>query len=255
MNDADRSIIVDRDEHIATLTLHRPELRNAVNLPTLELFEHALDSLGADPPRAVILRATPPGFCAGIDLKESRTATPEFAYRRATIMHSVLRKLRRFPVPVIIAIDGVAAGLGCELAISGDLRVASPNSRFSYPEPKVGVPSPSHHLVWLIGLARAQEMLLTARWIDAGEAYASGLLTAVADDPESRARELAETVASLAPFSIRETKTNIWRAIDDGAVAASEHHIWGVTAAASTADRREALDAFAEKREPRFTGR
>lgn len=254
MTDVESTIIVDRHEHITTMTLNRPEARNAVNLPMLDVFERRLDELEAMPPRAVILRATSPGFCAGIDLKESRHATPEFIHQRAVTMHRVLRKLRRFPVPVIVAIDGFAAGLGCELAISGDLRVASPQSRFSYPEPKVGVPSPSHHLIWLIGLSRAQEMLLTARWVYAPEGAATGLVTAIADDPDAMAREMAETVASLAPFSIRETKTNIWRAIDEGVATATLHHIDGVTAAASTADRREALEAFAEKREPRFTG-
>jgi enoyl-CoA hydratase/carnithine racemase len=255
MNASEGSIIVDRDEHIVTITLNRPEVRNAVNYPMLDLFEQVLDNIVADLPRAVIVTATAPGFCAGIDLKESRTATPEFANQRVTAMHRLLHTLRRLPVPVITAIDGVATGLGCELAISGDLRVASPRSRFSYPEPRVGVPSPSHHLIWLIGLARAQEMLLTARWVGAAEAASTGLVTAIDDAPLEKARELAEQIATLAPMSIADTKANIWTAIDMGATAASQHHIAGVTAAASTADRREALEAFAEKREPRFTGR
>lgn len=248
------SILIEREGHIATLTLNRPEVRNAVNLPMLEAMEDALDRLANDPPWAVILRATAPGFCAGIDLKESREATPDFARHRVTTMHRMLRKLRRLPSPVIAAVDGVAAGLGCELVISADLRIASPASRLSYPEPRVGVPSPSHHLIWLIGLARAQDMLLTARWVDGLEAERIGLVTATSDDPEQSARVMAEQVASLAPFSIAQTKENIWRAIDAGADAASEHHIDGVHRAASTADRREALAAFAEKREPRFTG-
>src|SRR5690606_21491073 len=113
----------------------------------------------ANPPRVVMLRAAASGFCSGVDLKESREATPEFARKRVTMMHTVLGKLRRMPVPVVAAIDGVALGLGCELAISADIRVASPGSSFGYPEPKVAVPSPAHHLVWLIGLARAQELL------------------------------------------------------------------------------------------------
>jgi enoyl-CoA hydratase/carnithine racemase len=165
-----------------------------------------------------------------------------------------LRALRRFPTPVIVAIDGVAAGLGCELAISGDLRLASSGSRFAYTEPRVAVPSPSSHLMRLIGLARTQDMLLTARWVEADEAERIGLVTRVAVDPDSAARELAERVAALAPYSLRSTKENIYVALDDGADAATEHAIAGVTFAAGTADRREALAAFAEKREPRFIG-
>jgi enoyl-CoA hydratase/carnithine racemase len=248
------SVLVERDGRIATLTLHRPEVHNAVNLPMLEHLEAELDRLAAEPPWAIILRAATPGFCAGIDLKESRDATPEFARRRVTTMHRVLRKLRRLPVPVIAAVDGVAAGLGCELVISADLRVASATSRLGYPEPRVGVPSPSHHLIWLIGLARAQDLLLTARWVEGHEAAQIGLVTLVAPDPEHAARKLAEHVTTLAPFSIAQTKENIWRAIDGGADAATEHHIEGVYRAASTHDRREALAAFAAKRAPRFTG-
>lgn len=251
---SEEAIIVEHDGYIATITLNRPEIRNAVNMAMLEMLEARLDALGANPPRVVIVEAMAPGFCAGIDLKESRTATAEFAEKRVTAMHRVLGKLRRVAVPVITAIDGVATGLGCELAISGDLRVASPMSRFSYPEPRVAVPSPAHHLIWLIGLARAQEMLLTARWVNATEAASSGLITSIADNPEERAHELAEQIAKLAPRSIADTKANIWTAIDHGAAAASEHHIAGVTAAASTADRREALEAFAAKREPHFIG-
>lgn len=248
------AVLVERIDGIATITLNRPESRNALNLPALELLEETLDLLAAEPPRVVILRASTPGFCAGIDLKESREATSEFAGARSTTMHRTLGKLRRFPAPVIVAIDGVAAGLGCELAISGDLRYASLDSRFSYPEPRVAVPSPAHHLIWLIGLGRAQEMLLTAHWIGGEEAERSGLVTRIVPDPEQAAREMAAHLLTLSPLSLRVTKENIWRALDEGGEAATWHHIDAVAHAAGTADRREALAAFAEKRAPRFTG-
>jgi enoyl-CoA hydratase/carnithine racemase len=250
----EQSILVERDGHVALITLNRPRVHNALDLPALELLDAALDRLHGDPPRVLIVGAREPGFCAGIDLKESREATSAFANRRSTTMHGVLRKLRRFPAPVIAAIDGVAAGLGCELAISADIRLATPRSRFSYPEPRVAVPSPAHHLIWLIGLTRAQEMLLTARWIHADEAERTGLATRVVDDAGSAARAVAVDMLKLSPRSLTMTKENIWRAIDAGAEAATAHHIAAVTQSAGTADRREALAAFAEKREPRFTG-
>jgi enoyl-CoA hydratase/carnithine racemase len=250
----ERAILVARDGMVVTITLNRPAARNAMNYDALELLEHELDALEADPPRVVVLRGTSPGFCSGIDLKESREATSEFANRRVTLMHRVLRKLRRFPAPVIIVVDGVAAGLGCELAISGDIRIAGRSARYSYPEPRVSVPSPAHHLVWLIGLARAQDMLLTARWIDVGEAERFGVATRIADDVDTELAAEVERLLALSPRSLTDTKANIWRAIDDGAQAASEHHIEGVTYAAGTADRREALAAFAEKRDPVFRG-
>src|SRR5690606_17795208 len=109
----------------------------------------------------VVLAAAGKGFCGGVDLKESREADAAFASKRVTLMHEVLRRLRSLPAPLIVAMRGTAAGLGCELAISGDLRIVAPDARLGYPEPRVAVPSPAHHLTHLIGMARAQDMLLT----------------------------------------------------------------------------------------------
>jgi enoyl-CoA hydratase/carnithine racemase len=202
----------------------------------------------------VILRATAPGFCSGIDLKESLGATAEFALFRVTAMHRMLTKLRRLTVPMVAAIDGVCTGLGCELAISGDIRLAMAGSRFCYTEPRVAVPSPAHHLIRLIGLARAQDMLLTARWVEAAEAERIGLVTRVVEDVEAAARETAAQIAALAPQAVAWTKENIGLCIGAGAEAATLHHSAKIAAAAATADRREALAAFGEKREARFTG-
>ena len=248
------TVLLDREGPVVTLTLNRPRARNAVDLATLDALERAIDGLHADPPRAVILAAAAPGFCSGIDLKESRDATPAFALFRVSAMHRVLAKLRSLPVPVIAAIDGVCAGLGCELAISGDIRLAMSGSRFCYTEPRVGVPSPAHHLVRLIGLARAQEMLLTARWVEAAEAERSGLVTRIVEDAGVAAHEAAAQIGALAPRAVAWTKENLWLSVAGGAEASALHHSTAIASAAATDDRREALAAFAEKRDPRFTG-
>ncbi len=255
MTEDQNSLLVERSDDIVTLTLNRPRYRNAVDFETLKQLDAAADDLVRNPPRAVILKASAPGFCSGVDLKESRETTPSFARERVATMHSVLGKLRRMPVPIVAAIDGVAVGLGCELVISADIRLATPDSTFGYPEPKVAVPSPAHHLVWLIGLARAQDLLLTARTIEATEAAAWGLVTRIEGDVECAARRTAQLIAELAPFSISQTKENIALSIAAGADASSRHHIDGVHHAASMADRREALLAFSEKRKPVFTGK
>lgn len=254
MTEHDASLLMEQSGAIAVWTINRPAVRNAVNLALLERLDAELDALARNPPRVLILGATAPGFCAGIDLKESRDATAEFAHTRVALMHRVLNKLRRFPSPVITAIDGACAGLGTEIAISGDLRVATPASRFSYPEPKVAVPSPAHHLVALVGLSRAQDLLLTARWMGAAEAERVGLVTRVVEDADAAARELAAEVARLSPRSLVLTKENVYLSLDAGGDAASHHHIDGVTSAAWTSDRVEALAAFAERRDPIFTG-
>lgn len=249
------AIILEREGHTATITLNRPRYRNAMDLAALGQLERAIDAVAAERPRVIILRAAAPGFCSGIDLKESLGATPEFALFRVTAMHRTLTRLRRLAVPVVAAIDGVCAGLGCELAISGDIRLASAATRLCYTEPRVAVPSPAHHLIRLIGLARAQEMLLTARWVEAAEAAAWGLVTRVVEDVEAAARETAAQIAALAPQAVAWTKENIGLCIGEGAESATLHHSAKIAAAAATDDRREALAAFGEKRAPRFTGR
>ena len=251
--DGERSLLVEADGGVVTLTLNRPRVRNAVNFGLLQDLEHELDTLWENPPRAIVLTATPPGFCAGIDLKETRELSPDFSRTRVSTMHRVLKKLRVIPVPVISAIDGFTAGLGTELMISGDLRLATPNSRFSYPEPRVAVASPAHRLVSLIGLSRAQDMLLTARWVDADEGERIGLITRQVDDLDRAVSETIATIRSLSPSALAMTKENLWVSVVGGAEASSAHHIVAVTLAATSEERHEALAAFAEKRPPRFS--
>jgi len=249
---AESPLIVQIQDDVATLTLNRPQSRNAVNFELLTLLDETLDRLYSNPPRVIVLTASSPGFCSGIDLKESRETTQEFVRRRVSLMHRVLKKLRQIPVPVIAAADGVTAGLGTELLISGDLRFATITSRMSYPEPRVAVPSPAHRLVWLIGLSRAQDMLLTARWVDAVEAERIGLITRSVENIEATIQQTIDQLRGLSPLALAMTKENLWVAIQDGAEGSSAHHIAAVTLSATTADRREALAAFAEKRAPKF---
>ncbi|HUZ01115.1 MAG TPA: enoyl-CoA hydratase/isomerase family protein [Thermomicrobiaceae bacterium] len=255
MSDETRPLLVSRDGDIASLTLNRPRVRNAVSHQLLEAIEQTLDELLHDRPRVIVLRAAAPGFCAGIDLKETLDAPPAFVRERVSTMHRVLRKLRALPVPIVAAIDGSAVGLGVELAISADLRFATAASRFSYREVAVAVPSPAHHLVRIVGLTRAQDLLLTARWMEADEAERVGLITRLVPDAEAAAANAAREIAELAPRAVQDTKENIWISVRVGVEAASLHHIDGVAMAALTVDRREALAAFREKRPPHFVGR
>lgn len=254
MSDQGNAIIVSRSGDVATILLNRPAARNAVNFTMLQRLADEIDALRHTPPRVILLRAAAPGFCAGLDLKDPREADGAHVAVRVRLMHRVLRALRTFPAPIIAAVNGVAAGLGVELVISADIRLAAPDARLGYPEPRVAVPSPAGHLVALVGLARAQDMLLTARWIAADEAAAWGLITRVVEHPDQAAEDLAAELCRLSPLSLALTKENLWLAVEPGADLAMEHHIAGVARAAGTRDRREALAAFQERREPLFTG-
>ncbi|HEX7103115.1 MAG TPA: enoyl-CoA hydratase/isomerase family protein [Nitrolancea sp.] len=249
---AESPLLVQKENDVVTLTLNRPRYRNAVNFELLTLLDATLDRLTAEPPRIIVLRGSAPGFCSGIDLKESRETNQEFARRRVSLMHRVLKKLRLVPAPLIVSCDGVTAGLGTELLISGDLRFATNSSRMSYPEPRVAVPSPAHRLVWLIGLTKAQDMLLTARWVDAEEGEQIGLITRAVDDLDATVNETIEQLRGLSPLALAQTKENLWVSVQAGSEGASAHHIAAVTLSATTADRREALSAFAEKRTPKY---
>lgn len=251
----DATVLLSFDGPIAELTLNRPRYRNAMDLAALEALETAVARLAAERPRAVLVRGAGPAFCSGIDLRAMREASPEATRYLVATMHRALGAFRRLPIPVVAALDGACVGLGVELAISVDLRVATPEARFSYREPAMAIPSPAHHLIQVIGLAHAQDLLLTARWVDAAEAAAMGLVTRVAPDAVAAARETALQIAELAPLAVAATKENIWRSIGAGEEAATLHHIEEATVARQTADGQEALDAFAAKRTPRFTGR
>jgi enoyl-CoA hydratase/carnithine racemase len=252
-SDSEQSpLLVQNEDDVVTLTLNRPRYRNAVNFELLTLLDETLDRLTAEPPRIIVLRGAAPGFCSGIDLKESRETNQEFARRRVSLMHRVLKKLRLVPAPMIVACEGVTAGLGTELLISGDLRFATKSSRMSYPEPRVAVPSPAHRLVWLIGLTKAQDMLLTARWVDADEGERIGLITRAVEDLDAAVADTIDQRRGLSPLALAQTKENLWVSVQAGSEGASAHHIAAVTLSATTADRREALSAVAEKRTPKY---
>lgn len=252
----DAPVLLAFDGDTATLTLNRPRYRNAADLALLEALIEAAERLERERPRVVLLRGAGPAFCAGIDLRAMQAAdTPAATRHLIATMHRALSDLRALTVPVVAVIQGACVGLGVELAISADLRIAAPTARFSYREPAVAVPSPAWRLIQVVGLARAQDLLLTARWVDAEEALALGLVSRVAEDAEASAREVTEQIAALAPLAVVETKRNIALSLNQGTAAAAQHHVDAVVAARQTEDGHEALAAFAEKREPRFVGR
>lgn len=182
-------LTVEHRADVAVIWFERPDRLNAFRLATFQMLHEALDQVAADDGvRAVVLTGRGRGFCAGEDLEEmdggvGRGITVRAARGDLTRLQNLTRKLLSFPKPVVAAINGPAVGLGAELPLACRLRIAAPEAYFYFPEARRGMLETNgtfHFLPRIVGLGRAAEWLLTARKIPAGEAFAAGLVDAVA---------------------------------------------------------------------------
>ncbi len=246
------------DGHIATITLDRPTKLNALTpAMTLQLDEHVTAINAADRVRVAVLTGTGRAFCAGSDIDGlDDYATPwDFGNRRD--YGDILRRLRK---PVIAAVNGYAFGGGLELALACDIRLAASTASFAAPEIKlgwIGGSGQSALLAHSIGAGNAAMMLLTGDPVDASTAVRWGLVSDVvpASDLGTRARALAETIASRAPIAAQTAKLNVRAAYELplGNAIGYERHLQTVCFA--TEDAIEGRAAYAERRVPEFRGR
>ncbi|MBI3637071.1 MAG: enoyl-CoA hydratase [Candidatus Rokubacteria bacterium] len=257
------TLLLDRTGPIATLTLHRPEARNALDLVMRREMLDALDEIDADADaRVVIVTGAGGHFCAGGDVKSMREKRQTAAEGRARVQalnHLVLR-LVEFPKPTIAMVDGFAVGAGCNLALGCDLVVASDRAKFGEVFGKIGlVPDGggSWLLPRLVGLARAKELVFTADIIDAAEAARIGLVNRVVPAAElaTTTRALAERIAGGSPAVLRLAKHMLNRAAVSDLPAALDLEAYSQALSIPTEDHQEGLRAFFEKRAPKFTGR
>jgi enoyl-CoA hydratase/carnithine racemase len=242
---------------IAEVVLNRPEAMNSLDTSTLQVLTEYFLDLGADPAVTVVLlsAAGERAFCAGADLKERAAMTDAQIMAQRPVFRTAFGALLALPQPAIAAVRGFALGGGCELALSCDVIVADPTAVLGLPEATVGlVPGcgGTQLLARRVGPGRAAEMIFSGRKVDAGEAAAIGLVDSLA--PRGAAREtalaMASQIAANSPVAVRAAK----RALRNGAgltLAAAldvEDAAWRT--AAASADRREGIAAFAEKRRP-----
>ena len=249
-----------RDGTVLTVTLNRPDVLNAVNRVVHEGLWAAFKEAGADDVRAVVLTGAGRGFCVGQDLTEFREAPGDIGDRLRGGYHKTIIGIRRLEKPVIAAVNGAAAGAGLSLACACDVRIASDTATFVPAFVNIGlVPdSGGTFLVrQLIGPARAFHWLCSGRLLTAAEAHAWGLVSEVvdADALAARAAELARELAALPTRAIGMTKRLIDRAATSTLEQQLELEAQLQAAAVQTADFREGVAAFLEKREPRFEGR
>ncbi len=220
-------VLYDRDGTIATITLNRPDARNAYSATMVEEIVGALDRAEADEEvRVVIFTGAGSAFCAGGDLKAMRDRSGMFGGDPIELREKYLRGIQTIPrrfdsfeKPTIAAINGAAVGAGLGLALACDLRISSDRAKFGSTFARVGVipgDGGAYFLTRVVGFARALELILTARIIDADEALDIDLVHQVVADDEvmDTAGELAAEIAALPPKAVRTAKAALYRSVD-----------------------------------------
>ncbi|MBU6371284.1 MAG: enoyl-CoA hydratase [Alphaproteobacteria bacterium] len=247
------------DDRVATITLNRPQALNALNRQVLADISAALDALEADDRvGAVLLTGSAKAFAAGADIKEMATAS--YADVSGGDLFAGWDRLTRFRKPIVAAVSGFALGGGCELAMMCDLIIAADTAKFGQPEIKLGVMpgmGGSQRMVRAIGKAKAMDMCLTGRMMDAAEAERSGLVARVvpADQLLAEAHDVAKTIANFSAPAVRACKEAIDRAFESSLAEGVLFERRTFHALFATMDQKEGMAAFIEKRPAKFTHR
>lgn len=241
-------------EHIARFTIDNPP-RNALGTSIRERFLADLDTLDADTGiRCLVITGTGSAFCSGDDLREMATRG-DTAQNSLRQFGRLLARIEAFRCPVIAQVNGYAVGGGLELALTCDLRIAAPDASFIAAGVNVGLMASVFRLPRAIGVARAKRMLLTGLPVDAVTAQEWGLVTDIvgAEVLAEETLKLARRIASRAPLSVEAAKRQSGKAFDHTADEANAAARAELDILSKSADHREGLAAFAERREPKFT--
>jgi enoyl-CoA hydratase len=254
------NIRVDVSESVATLTIDRPAVRNALNRETVDECLAALRELTVrdDAGVLIVTGAGESSFVSGSDINDIRKRTRDDGL--AAIASSLCAAVERFPRPTIAAINGYALGGGCELALACDIRIASETAKFGQPELGLGIipaAGGTQRLPRVVGMGWAKHLVLTGEIIDARQALAIGLVTGMTPPGQLqvRARELAKKVLRQGPLAARLAKValNASARVDLDSGLLIETLAQAICYASE--DKQEGAAAFLEKRKPRFTGR
>jgi len=250
------------DAGVATITLNRPEKRNALSFQLLDELMAALDEIERSDALVVIITGAGKAFCAGMDLEELKSLTGKSHAENvqdSQRMAQIFRRLYEFSKPTIAAVNGAAIAGGTGLATMCDFTLAVSEAKFGYTEVRIGfVPAiVSSILVWQVGHKIARDLLFSGRIFDAEEAHRFGLVNEVVE-PErliTRANELASQLMENSPSSVRLTKKLINGFITDALDRQIDQAVLENAAIRQTADFREGIASFLEKRKPRWSGK
>ena len=256
------NLLLERDGAVASITINRPQVLNALNTQTIDELRRAILDLKQDAGvRVVILTgAGEKSFVAGADINELAVQTPTGGREHALTGQHVFDLIENMGKPVIAAINGYALGGGCELAMACTLRIAADTARLGQPEIALGlIPgyAGTQRLPRLVGTGKAMEMILTGAPIAADEAQRIGLVNRVVPAAAlmTEARALAAQLAKSAPIAMRYIINAISKGVEMPFAEACQYEATLFGLVASTEDMREGTKAFLEKRKPEFKGR
>ncbi len=255
------TVLVDRHEEVATITLNRPDKLNSLDEPLLRELLAAIEALHGDAAvRAVVLTgAGDKAFAAGADIAAMSGMTPARAKGFADLGHEIGARMEQSRMPFVSAVNGFALGGGCELALCCDFIYASEKARLGQPEVNLGVIpgfGGTQRLARRVGAAKARELCMTGDAVGAAEALRIGLVNAVFPPAEvlPRALDVARKIAGKGPLAIAALKRVILRGEGVPLAAANELEATAFAALFGTHDQREGMRAFLEKRTPAFKG-
>lgn len=255
-------VLTTIEDGIATLTINRPEVMNALNGATLQALRNKIAELDSDVQVRVMIitGAGEKAFVAGGDIAGMRDMGALEARDMAVLAQEVLTAIERCSKPVIAAVNGYALGGGCELAMACDLRIAADKARFGQPEVNLGIIpgwAGTQRLPRLIGKGRALEMLFTGEMIDAQEAWRIGLVNRVVPQAEllAETRQLALKIAAKPRQAVRLCKEAVVNGLEMDSARAAQYEADLFGLCFSTQDQKEGMSAFLEKRKAQFGDR
>jgi methylglutaconyl-CoA hydratase len=257
-----KTIQLAYDGGVAALTLNRPEKRNAISFDLIDDLLRALEEVSKSDAIVLILTGAGKAFCSGLDLDNLKALlgrTPEQNLQDSRTMVQLFRSLYEFPKVTIAAVNGAAIAGGTGLALLCDFTLAVPEAKFGYTEVRIGfVPAiVSTFLLRQVGEKQARDLLLTGRLFDAAEAVRLGLVSEIVpgENLMPRARALAAALMENSPASLRATKQLLTGHARPGLDAQIESAVRENAAIRTTADFREGISSFLEKRKPVWTGK